>query len=166
MEETKSQENISESIYELADKIAENNIGIPNIVLAIQKVIYDHANSIPEEYKPKSIIESRFTPAEEAFGKGMLSCGSIANMSSAMLRHLGYKVKLIHGESIDSVDHAWISVYDPESDLWTQYDLTMDDAKVPSTNILKIEVDSWDDIRNQIIEDNETARERRKKKGL
>jgi hypothetical protein len=162
MEEIKTREQFPESIYELADKIAENNTGIRNIVLAIQKTILDHAHSLPEQYEPKSIIESRFTPAEEAFEKGMLSCGARTNIVAAMLRHLGYEVKLIHGESKESVDHAWISVHDSANDSWIQYDLARDGAEVPSTNVVKQEVDSWNDIKDQIIEDHETLDDRKK----
>ena len=162
MEKIKAKEQVSMSICELADEIAENNTGIRNIVLAIQKTILDHAHSLPERYEPKSIIESRFTPAEEAFEKGMLSCGARTNIAAAMLRHLGYKVKLIHGECKESVDHSWISVQNPADGSWVQYDLARNGAVVPLTNVVKQEVDSFNDIRDQIIEDHETLDERKK----
>ncbi len=160
------EEKKSESICELADKIGEKYKDIKDVVLAIQKVILDNAGSLPEKYKPKSIMESRFIPAEEAYKKGMTSCGAMVNISSEMLRHLGYKVKLIHGESKDSVDHAWISVFDSESDSWIEYDLTKKDAVVLTTNTKKMETDSWEEIRDQIMRDHETLEERRRKRGL
>lgn len=56
--------------------------------------------------------------------KGMLSCGAITNILASMLRHVGYKVNLIHGEIPKSVDHAWLAVYNNENKKWEEFDLT------------------------------------------
>lgn len=154
------------SIYEPLELLRKEKKSTKELVLAIGDFILRHAKSLPEQYEPKSIIESRFTPAEEAFEKGMLSCGATANMSAAMLRHLGYEVKLVHGECDESVDHAWISVLDPEKNEWTPYDLTRPDGIVPPGNVVKGEVDSWDEIRDQIEDDHNTLNERRAVRGL
>lgn len=154
------------SMYDSLESLREENKTTKELVLAIGNFIVRHARSLPEKYEVKSILESRFTPAEEAFEKGMLSCGAIANISSSMLRHLGFEVKLIYGESEDSVDHAWISVFEPESSEWVQYDLTRGDGVVLPTNIMKGETDSWESIKDKILEDHATYRERMEKRGL
>lgn len=166
MEEIKSQEQVPESMFDLADRIAEVRTETSDVIQAVRKAILAHARSLPEQYEPKSIIESRFTPAQEAFEKGILSCGAMANIATAMLRHIGYEVKLVHGESEDSVDHAWISVRNPATDSWNHYDLTRENLDIPSTHVVKNEVNSWNNIKDQIIQDHITLRERRKERGL
>ncbi len=151
-------------MYKTAEFLRRENKNTKELVLAIGKFIKDRARSLPKQYKPKSILESRFTPAEEAFEKGMTSCGAITNISVAMLRHLGFKVKLIHGENKKSVDHAWISIYDPDKDLWTEYDLTEKNGTISPDHKKKLEVDSWEEIRDEIIEDHNTLEERRKQR--
>ena len=154
------------SMYDSLESLREENKTTKELVLAIGNFIVKHARSLPEEYEAKSILESRLTPPEEAFEKGLLSCGAIANMSASMLRHLGFEVKLIYGESEDSVDHAWISVLDPESNEWLQYDLTRGDGVVLPTNIMKGETDSWESVKDKILEDHTTYRERMEERGL
>ncbi len=149
------------TLYSQAELLREKYPATKELVLAVGKFIC----SRPEKSQPKSIIESRFTSADDAFEKGMLSCGAIANMSAAMLRHVGLEVKLIHGEFEKSVDHAWISVLDPESGEWASYDLTRKDPLEMPTHVEKARVDSWDDIRGQILSDHETLRERRIARG-
>jgi hypothetical protein len=153
-------------LYDSLESLREENKTTKELVLAIGNFIVRHAKSLPEKYEAKSILESRFTPAEEAFEKGLLSCGAIANMSASVLRHLGFEVKLIYGESEDSVDHAWISVLEPESNEWVQYDLTRGDGVVLPTNVMKGETDSWESIKDKILEDHATYRERMEKRGL
>lgn len=166
MEELSDKDKEPASLYESAERLEEEHKNIKELVVATGKFIRDHARSLPERYKPKSIIESRFTPAEEAFQKGMTSCGAMANISAEMLRHLGFKVKLVHGESKESVDHAWISIYNPNTNSWKEYDLTRKNADIPPTHIKKGEVESWEDIRDQIINDHKTISDREKKRGL
>lgn len=154
------------SLHQQAEILKEKYENTPALVLAVGKLIMDHAGSVPEPYEPRSIMESRFTPAEEAFRKGMTSCGTLTNISAEILRHLGFRVKLVHGECEQSVDHAWISVYDPIKQVWTEYDLGRRDASVPHTHKRKMVVDSWEEIRAQIEQDHRTMRERRIVKGL
>ena len=158
----------SASLYQSAERLKEEykNRSTKDLILAVGKFIKDHAHSLPEQHKVKNIIESRFMPAEEAFNKGVISCGSIVNMSAEMLRHIGFKVKLIHGECEEMVDHAWISVFDPTDETWVEYDLTRKDGNVPHTHKIKLEVHSWDEIKDQIIEDDRTFRERREERNL
>ena len=157
-----------ETVYEAADRLRLKYPRTDDLVLAMGRYMRAHARTVKNPVRPRSIIESRFMPAAEAFRKGILSCGSMSNIATAMLRHLGFKVRLIHGEEADSVDHAWIAVYDLYSDSWKEYDLAKRlDGKVLDTHIKKAEVDSWEEIRGQIEEDHKTLQHRRaeKKKG-
>ncbi len=155
-----------ESLQEVADRLKSEYANLDDLVVAIGKFIREHADTVSNSTQPQSIIESRFTPAEEAYRKGMMGCGVMANISAEMLRHLGYEIKFIHGECEQSVDHAWISVLDPKDGTWKEYDLTRVDASIPKTHIKKMEVSSWEDIKDQIYSDHETMRERRKQRGM
>lgn len=151
-------------LFEAVRKLQADSRDTKALVIAIRRFIIDHADTIPNEDKrqPQTIIESRFTTAEEAFDTGMLSCGALANISSKMLRSLGYDVKLIHGESQNSVDHAWISVRDPVTHEWVEYDITRPEVDIPETHMKKREVGSWEEIENEITSDHESLRARRK----
>jgi hypothetical protein len=153
-------------IYTAVEAFQNESKTTDELVHKINIYIHDHANSLPEKYNPKSIIESRFTQAEEAFEKGIVSCGAMANISATMLRHLGFKVKLIHGECDSSVDHAWISLQDNETGSWKEYDLTSKNEELRPGHKVKATVDSWEEIRDQIVKDHETMRERRIEKGI
>jgi transglutaminase-like putative cysteine protease len=144
------------TLYSKAEELRKEYPDTEDFVCAVQRFI----RALPERYNPKSIIESRFTPADEAFEKGMMSCGAITNMSAAMIRHVGLEVKLIHGEFDESVDHAWISVFDPESGEWASYDLTRNIPTEMPTHVEKARVDDWEEIRDKILSDHETLRER------
>lgn len=130
-----------------------------DLVLAVGRYILERGFSMPSRYIPRTILESRFITAEEAFEKGALSCGAVSTVAAAMLRHVGLQVKLIHGEHSGSVDHAWISVLEPESNTWVSYDLSLN-PKDMSTHVEKARVDSWEEIRRQIESDHETLKER------
>ena len=166
MEEIKPQEQKLKSIYDLANEISEQRKDINGVILAIQKAILDHKYSLKENYQPRSILESRFTPSEEAFEKGMTSCGAMTNIASDILRHIGYKVRLVHGESKESVDHAWISVLDEKTNTWIEFDLTRKGAAVPETNKKKLEVNSWEEMRDVIEKDHETFKNRKNERDL
>lgn len=155
-------------LHKEAEKLKQDHAETRGLVLAIRAFIIEHTDSLPpgERYRPKTIVESRFTPVGEAFAKGMTSCGAVASISAEMLQYAGFRVKLIHGETSDSVDHAWISVYDPTSENWTEYDLTRPEADVPPTHTKKLEADSWEDIKEQIHSDHETMHARREEKGI
>lgn len=161
-------EIVKKSMYSAAESLRAKYSGLSDFVRAVGKFIPDHAHTIPveERIRPKSILESRFTPAGQAFATGMLSCGSIVNISAEMIRHVGLKVKLIHGETDQSVDHAWISVLNPQTEKWEEYDLTRSDGAITPQHIKKLEANSWEEIRTQIEEDHNTLRERREKRGI
>lgn len=162
-----SKENIQgESIYEIAERLYEDHQTINDLTMAIANQIMQHGSELSEKRIAKTIMESRFTPPQEAYNDGMVSCGAMSSIGAAMLRHLGYEVKLIHGEVPESVDHAWISVKDKDSDEWTQYDLTRRDGKVTPEHIVKLTCDNWEDIKEQIKSDHLTLHERREARKL
>ena len=153
-----SQEKIS--LYTEAESLREKYPNDKEFIFAVGIFLHKHGFAVPERYEPKSILESRFISAEEAFEKGVLSCGAVATMSAAMLRHVGLKVQLVHGEWSGSVDHAWISVLDQESGEWIDYDLTRSDPFALSTHVVKTRTETWEDIREMIESDHATHRER------
>ena len=154
------------SLFNEAERLRDQYGETKDLAIALGSFLYEHSHAFPQVYYPQSILESRFTPADEAFEKGMWSCGALVNMATLMLRHVGLQVKLIYGESIDSVDHSWISLCDPKTNVWTEYDLMERDAHVPETNIKKGETDSWDEMKVQIKNDHETRGLRMKERGL
>lgn len=158
-------ERVAKNIDELVDMVKGDGGDLDHLVLNIKKLIDAKIHSLAEPYKPKNILESRFTPTEEAYDRGFKSCGAISNIASDVLKRLGYKVKLVYGESEDSVDHAWISVNNPETNTWKEYDLTMDNLEIPDTHKKRGEVDSWENIREQIKKDHQTWDERRIERG-
>jgi hypothetical protein len=83
-----------------------------------------------------------------------------------MLRSVGKKVKLVHGEVAESVDHSWISVFDEDTGQWEGFDSRRNNLDIKPDYIKKAEVESWDDIKDQIYEDQATLRERKLAKGL
>ena len=157
-----------ETLFAVAESLREKYPDTPSLVLAVGRFIFEHARQVSSEQRaqPKSMLESRFTSAQDAFEKGMMSCGSVASISAEMLRHLGLEVKLIHGETDQSVDHAWISVLNPETGVWEEYDLMQKDGAITPQHIKKAEAGSWEEIRGQIEEDNRTRKERQKKLGI
>ena len=157
-----------EQLHSEAESLKARHSDVRDLVIGIQNFLRKRASSIPKEQRkqPETILESRLTSAEEAFQGGMLSCGTLATMSAEMLRHLGYEVRLVHGESAESVDHAWIEVKNPDSEQWEAYDLTRGEADVPDTHVKKREVQSWYEIRDQLESDHETMIERRRERGL
>lgn len=162
MESDKNLEKIN--IYKQAEFLKNKYEDIKDFVLAVGDFIHKHGYSVENRYRPQSIIESRFMPINEAFEKGVLSCGAIANISADMIRHVGLQVQLIHGELIDSVDHAWISVFDKDKDVWVDFDLTSDNPLDMTNHTEKKRVDSWEEIRGVILEDHRTYEERNRSK--
>jgi len=160
------QETLENPLLKSAESLRAQSKDTEEFVRAIGKFIRRHADTVPNPYVPATIVESRFMPTDEAFKKGVLTCGSLSNISAEMLRHVGYKVKLVHGECEQSVDHAWISVFVPEKSAWVEYDLAFKDATITPFHIKKAEVDSWEEIRGQVESDHETLRERRRDRGL
>jgi len=137
-------------ILKTADKLASENSDLYQLLLAMRKHIYEHSRSVPGSTPPKTILESRFTSPEKAYARGMLSCGSTASIAALMLRHLGYQVKLVDGRIPQTRDHAWISIHNPKSNKWIQYDLTQKDVLLTPEHVVELECDSWEDIREHI----------------
>lgn len=56
-------------LIELANRVKERVEGLEGRVLEVQKIIVEHALSLPKRIEPQSILESRFMPVDEAFDK-------------------------------------------------------------------------------------------------
>lgn len=155
-----SQDSNKTPFLEEAEALHAKYINTKDFLIAARDYLVDHAHQNTKKYKPESILESRFTPAKEAFDKGMLSCGAITNILASMLRHVGYKAKLIHGEIPKSVDHAWLAVYNSNNKKWEEFDLTSKGGNITSKHRKKLECQNWNEIRGQIEEDHKNYKER------
>ena len=94
------------------------NPDIDDLIPSIKAYLFSHFDSMGQTQGPSSILESRFIPPEEAFEKGMRSCGTVVNIASDMLREVDYEVKKVHGSVPQSRDHAWMKVRRPGEKLW------------------------------------------------
>jgi hypothetical protein len=151
-------EYLTESI-----KISKNVSDLSSTVIEIKNYLNKYFRNNKISYKPHSIIESRFIPTEVAFFIGMQSCGSITNIVTDMLRHLGYEVKKVHGSIPQSADHSWIKVRNQETDIWESYDMTQRDCKVSASHTEIAECDEWIDIADEIVKSHlHTTNERSK----
>ncbi len=137
-------------MHGVADRLFAAHTITEQLVIAIGGHIRTWAKTLSTNVQPQTILESRFSPASEAYARGMVSCGTISNISAEMLRHLQFRVKLIDGRIPQSPDHAWISVYDSGTEQWQQYDLAQKDGKVTSKHIVEFECDNWTDIREHL----------------
>ena len=144
------------NIYTTAETLRSSNKNTHDFVIAVGKFIHKHLKSFNKLYKTKNILESRFTSPENAFDKGMSSCGALTNISAAMLRSTGVKIRLIHGTHKKSRNHAWISVFEPEKEKWIQYDFTnsRDNNYSPDPDHkIKTTCNDWEEIRSLIEEE-------------
>jgi methionine synthase II (cobalamin-independent) len=154
------------NLFEAAEKLRSQYQETDELMLQIAVFIRKHSKTLETGgIKTQTILESRLTPAEEAFKKNIVSCGTMTTISAAMLRHIGFQVRFVHGECTQSVDHAWISVLKPETNEWQEYDLTRKDNDIPPTHIKKMEVENWEDMKDQLTSDYETMKERRLARG-
>lgn len=155
--------NRIEDLYIQANELKERYENLDDLVLAIGAYIRERTMGYA---KPESLLESRLTTAKDAFEKRLFSCGTMVTMAAEMLRHIGYSVRLVHGECDESVDHAWFKVLDPDSGDWRTYDLTRKDGVLPESSVAKIETDSWEDIEEQLIIDDDTGLEREMQRSI
>ena len=144
--ETKKQDN--EILLGIAEDLRKKNLDTQALLQAIQDTVVEHSWGMEHPYEAKSILESRFTSSEEAYKKGMISCGAMTNIGAVILRDLGYAVRLVHGSIPTSKDHAWLKV--KEGEVWKEYDLTNGGNLPREGRIIKNECSSWEEIRNVI----------------
>jgi hypothetical protein len=157
---TELEYNRKAPFIEKAEILHIKHVNTKEFLLAARDYIVDHANKKTKKYKPKSILESRFISADKAFDEGMLSCGAITNILASMLKHVGYKVKLIHGEIPKSVDHAWLAVYNSKNKKWEEFDLTNKSGNITPKHVKKLECQNWEEIRGQIEKDHKDYKKR------
>jgi len=96
----------------------------------------------------KSFSDSRFTPINEMIERGMVSCGAMSNIFSAVLRKYGIAIKLVHGilsgqDPNGTHRHGWLEVYDPISSSWSEIDPTTRDFRKRNDAIRRKVYHSW-----------------------
>lgn len=135
-----------------AEKLSRKAASLPELVYLLKNYLDTHFSNLEHNYKTRSLLESRFTPPEIAFNIGMKSCGSLVNIVTDMLRHVGYKVKKIHGSIPKSKDHAWIRVKNPESKEWQDFDLTNKNLDITPEYTEIVACDDWNDLEEYILQ--------------
>lgn len=124
----------------------------PNVIEIAYKIQrYIDKNLVSEIYHPCSILESRFTPSVIAFALKMRSCGAVTNIATDMFRHLGYKVKKVHGTTPASIDHAWIKVED-KNKKWISLDLSQEDMTDLKDHVEIADCSEWQEINDILLE--------------
>ena len=138
-----------------------------HILIAVRSFVLGFHVALDDKVKrqPHSILESRFTPAGEALSQGFISCGAMVNISSFVLHELGFEVRLVHGETAESADHAWLVVVGKDGKA-REYDPTRPRLDIPKTHVAKQTVSSWEELRSDIEKDHETLGNRRAEKGI
>lgn len=147
--EIKTQDN--EILLGVVEDLRRRNLDTQSLLQAIQDNIVSHSQNMRHPYVAENILESRFTLPEEAYKKGMTSCGAMANIGAFILRNLGHEVKLVHGSIPTSKDHAWLKV--KEGGDWKEYDLTNGGNLPREGRIIKNECGNWEEIRDVIEKD-------------
>jgi hypothetical protein len=132
-----------------AEQLASKVNSLEELVSAMREYLRKHLQSTSQTYSPKSILESRFTPAPVAFKISMSSCGSKTNIITDMLRHVGYEVKKIHGSIPESKDHAWLQVRNASGE-WQEFDVTRPDCAVTPDHRTIVVCDEWDELFEEI----------------
>lgn len=103
---------------------------------------------------PKTLLESRMTPASQVLQRGMVSCGAVATLCAALLRSSGRPVKLVHGVYRDS-DHAWLEVWDDSGRKWLSFDpmeSTVPVGKLAAGHVKLAECADWSEIYGILLE--------------
>lgn len=119
---------------------------------------YDKSYTPPRPYRvAKNLLESRNTKASELIGRPMASCGSQTTLGTALLRSMGYKVKMVHGKHPKSHHHAWISIYDEASKSWQEFDFTGygfgPAGDITPQHSKQLECEDWSDIQDLLKEE-------------
>ncbi len=104
-----------------------------NSELTVKKLLENIRDELLSIYgkkrdKAKSFADSRFTPLPEMIDRGMVSCGSMANIFGNVLRKLGIPTKFIHGKLERQKEagdrHSWLEIYNPHNGTWIEIDST------------------------------------------
>lgn len=102
----------------------------------------------PKRDQASSFSDSRFTPLSEMIERGMISCGALSSIFSAVLRKFGIPVKLVHGilksqDEKKSNRHSWLEVFNPKSNSWLEIDPTVRDFKRRSDAMRRKVYHNW-----------------------
>lgn len=134
---------------EYADNLKAENFDVIEVANKIQS--YINKNLVSETYRPCSILESRFTPSEMSFALKMESCGAVTNIATDMFRHLGYKVKKVHGTTPTSNDHAWIKI-ECKNEEWLSLDLSQEEITNLKNHVEIADCYEWEEINDILLE--------------
>jgi len=140
-----SDEDVPDILWE---KVKDLSLGLPlgDFLKKIDKeliLIYGDKRD-----KAKSFGDSRFTSISEMLERGMVSCGAMTKIFSAVLRKFGIAVRLVHG-ILSGQDpklthrHSWLDIYDPISNSWFEIDPTVRDFKKRSDAIRRKVYHNW-----------------------
>ena len=133
------------------NEVKSDEIGqIHDLVLSIRHVIMDNLSRFEEVKETEDIIESRFMSTEKAMEEGYISCGIVTNIATEILRKKGFSVKKVHGYTDTTPTHAWISVENPITKEWEDYDLEQKDCTITENHVELARCDDWEEIRSLI----------------
>lgn len=110
---------------------------------------------IKEEFDPRvhmitttnDFTASRFVSVRHILEKRQYSCGSLASVVAAVLRHCGLPTKLIDGKFIKKnpdMRHAWNEVYINRR--WVAFDIMQKDFQLTKHHIKKGEYVDWEEL--------------------
>lgn len=77
--------------------------------------------------KGRSFKDSRFTAIPQILKRGMVSCGALSRIFSAVLKNFEIPTKLVHGRikgRTGANRHAWLKIYNPKIKKWIVIDPT------------------------------------------
>lgn len=166
--------DFSEKINSLAVKLKmaiKDVSSSEQAVVVVRKWLNDNAYnknfSPPRPHRTaKNLLESRTIKASELVSKPMASCGSQTTLGTAILRAMGFKVKMVHGSHPKSDHHAWISIYDKPQKTWLEYDFTgYGDGLAGAITALhskEAECEDWDNIMGMLLEQHKSHESKRK----
>lgn len=152
---TENKETIPENIWN-AVKEAKNEKNLYEIILVIKKELLSFFGETRDT--AKSFKDSRFTSLKEMINRHMTTCGSTTKIIGSILRKFGIPTKFIHGilgsqkksffrRVLLKNRHAWLSVYDPNTKKWVEFDLTQENLDLyPDAEKIK-EYHDWDELK-------------------
>lgn len=103
-----------------------------------------------------SFVDSRFSSIPQILKRGMVSCGALSRVHSAVLRNLGIPVKLVHGKLKGQKGenrHSWLKIYNPHTKRWIEVDPTQDQRNFkPLQTARQIKIYSnWENMKDDYL---------------
>lgn len=105
-----------------------------NTQISVEKLLYKIDKELMNCYGKKrdtacSFSDSRFSSISQILKRGMVSCGALSRIHTAVLRNLGIPVKLVHSKLKGQKGenrHSWLKIYNPHTKRWIDVDPTQD----------------------------------------